>query len=124
MIDHVSIQVRDLGKSTLFYVSALRPLELNKLVESKTRVGFGKAYPEFWLNHRPNLPMALDETGSHVCLRAPSRQAVINFHAEALDNGGRSDGAPSDREATITSCFNAFIVDVDGNRIEAVTFPR
>ena len=62
------------------------------------------------------------DTGAHVCLRAPSTQAVDAFHAAALAAGGASDGAPGLREHRTGGYYAAFAKDLDGNRIEAVTF--
>ncbi|MFC3677251.1 VOC family protein [Ferrovibrio xuzhouensis] len=124
MIDHVSVPVRDLALSAAFYDAVLAPLLLRRLVERPATVGFGKAYPEFWLNLRPGLPAAPADTGAHVCLRAPDVAAVEAFHTAALHHGGRSDGAPGPRQAAMTEYFGAFIRDPDGNKIEAVTFPR
>ncbi len=67
-------------------------------------------------------PVSAD-TGVHICLRAPSEAAVDAFHAAALDAGGRSDGAPGERQAAMTTYYGAFIRDPDGNKIEAVCFP-
>ena len=52
MIDHVSVAVSDLARSAAFYEAVLAPLGLAKLVTRETTVGFGKAYPEFWINLR------------------------------------------------------------------------
>ena len=86
-------------------------------------IGFGKAYPEFWINLRPNIaPVAVD-SGSHVCLRAKSTGDVDAFHEAALKAGGASDGAPGLRPHDRVRYYAAFVRDPDGNRIEAVTFP-
>lgn len=121
MIDHVSITVRDLAQSTRFYEAALAPLGYEKLRNQPGTVGFGKKYPELWLNHRPNATVDA-ETGAHVCMRAPTRESVDAFHAAALAAGGRSDGAPGLRSHYHETYYAAFIRDPDGNRIEAVTF--
>ena len=63
------------------------------------------------------------DSGVHICLRARSTNDVDAFHAAALDAGGRSDGAPGLRPHDRVRYYAAFIVDPDGNRIEAVTFP-
>jgi catechol 2,3-dioxygenase-like lactoylglutathione lyase family enzyme len=123
MLDHASLGVRDLERSTAFYAAVLAPLGLVKLAEREGRVGFGKRYPELWLNHRPRMPDVADDTGHHLCLRAPSESAVLDFHAAALANGARDDGAPGPRHGTMTAYFAAFIRDPDGNRIEAAVFP-
>lgn len=123
MIDHVSVPVRDLAAATAFYEAVLAPLGLARLVERERTVGFGKRYPEFWLNLRETLPPIPADTGSHVCLRAPDENAVRAFHAAGLDLGGADAGAPGPRQATMTAYYGAFIRDPDGNKIEAVTFP-
>jgi catechol 2,3-dioxygenase-like lactoylglutathione lyase family enzyme len=124
MIDHVSIAVSDLPRSAAFYDRVLAPLGLVRLAERERTIGFGKKYPEFWLNLRERMATVEEGTGIHICLRAPSREAVDSFHAAALACGGRSDGAPGERQATITVYYGAFIRDPDGNKIEAVTFPH
>jgi catechol 2,3-dioxygenase-like lactoylglutathione lyase family enzyme len=123
MIDHVSVAAADLARSAAFYERVLLPLGLSRLVERETTVGFGKRYPELWLNLRPGLVPAPQSTGAHVCLRAPSEAAVREFHAEALALGGQDAGAPGPRQAAFTTYFGAFVFDPDGNKIEAVNFP-
>jgi len=124
MIDHVSIGVSDLARSAAFYDRVLAPLGLTRLAERERTIGFGKKYPEFWLNLREGMNAVEEGTGVHICLRVPSTDAVDAFHAAALANGGRSDGAPGERQAAMTVYYAAFIRDPDGNKIEAVTFPR
>jgi catechol 2,3-dioxygenase-like lactoylglutathione lyase family enzyme len=123
MIDHVSIAVRDLASSTTFYEAVLEPLGYRKIANRPASVGFGKAYPEFWLNARPDGERAAADTGAHICLRARSIEVVREFHARALANGGRDDGAPGPRKGEMTDYFGAFIRDPDGNKIEAMTIP-
>jgi catechol 2,3-dioxygenase-like lactoylglutathione lyase family enzyme len=123
MIDHVSIAVADLVRAGAFYDAVLAPLGLARLVTRAGSIGFGKRYPEFWLNHRPAV-VAVAASGAHVCLRAPDEAAVRAFHAAALAQGGVDGGAPGPRGATMTTYFGAFIVDPDGNRLEAASFPR
>ena len=77
MIDHVSIAVSDLSASADFYGAVLAPLGLAKLVDrTPATIGFGKKYPEFWLNAREGLKPQAETTGIHICLRAPSEVAV------------------------------------------------
>ena len=123
MIDHVSIPVRDLAASAAFYARALAPLGYTQLVERPHTVGFGKRYPEFWLNLRADMGAGPADPGTHIALRALSEEAVRAFHAAALEMGGASDGDPGPRQAAMTTYFGAFIRDPDGNKIEAVTFP-
>ena len=121
MIDHVSIGVRDLERAAAFYETALAPLGYAKLRVKAATIGYGKDYPEFWINARPQRELAAD-SGLHICLRAASTQAVDAFHAAALRVGGRSEGAPGVRPEYSERYYAAFICDPDGNKIEAVTF--
>jgi catechol 2,3-dioxygenase-like lactoylglutathione lyase family enzyme len=125
MIDHISIAVRDLKKGEPFYTALLAPLGMTKLREwPEGAIGFGKKYPEFWINKRIAMDRVTEDSGVHVCLRASDTAAVDAFHAAALAAGGTSDGAPGLRAQYHTNYYAAFIRDPDGNRIEAVTFLR
>jgi catechol 2,3-dioxygenase-like lactoylglutathione lyase family enzyme len=123
MIDHVSVGVRDLDRAARFYEQALAPLGLSRLVTRPATIGFGKTYPEFWINLRSDMVPVPQDSGVHICLRARSTKDVDAFHAAALKAGGRSDGGPGLRPHDRVRYYAAFIVDPDGNRIEAVTFP-
>jgi catechol 2,3-dioxygenase-like lactoylglutathione lyase family enzyme len=123
MIDHISVAVRDLDRSARFYEAALSPLGLSRLVTRPATIGFGKAYPEFWINLRTSMAPVEEGSGVHICLRARSPTDVDAFHAAALTAGGRSDGAPGLRPHDRVRYYAAFVTDPDGNRIEAVTFP-
>ena len=124
MIDHISIPVSNLSKSAEFYERVLEPLGLRRMVDRENTIGFGKKYPEFWLNARVRTSPIPDDPGGHICLRAPTKEAVASFHQRALEQGGRSDGEPGERQAEMTAYFGAFIRDLDGNKVEAATFPR
>jgi catechol 2,3-dioxygenase-like lactoylglutathione lyase family enzyme len=124
MIDHISVGVIDLERSARFYDLVLTPLGISRLVTRPATVGFGKSYPEFWINVRAGMSPVARESGSHICLRAKSAAEVDAFHAAALIAGGSSDGAPGLRPHDRVRYYAAFIRDPDGNRIEAVTFPR
>jgi catechol 2,3-dioxygenase-like lactoylglutathione lyase family enzyme len=124
MIDHLSIAVSDLEKSAAFYEAILGPLGYTRMVVRPTTIGFGKRFPEVWLNYRPNMTRADPDTGHHVCLRASSPEAVEAFHAAALASGGADAGAPGPRQAAMTTYVGAFILDPDGAKLEAACFPR
>jgi catechol 2,3-dioxygenase-like lactoylglutathione lyase family enzyme len=123
MIDHISVGVSDLERSARFYETALAPLGLARVVTRPATVGFGKTYPEFWINLRPGMAPVAADSGSHVCLRSKSVAEVDAFHEAALKAGGSTDGAPGLRPHDRVKYYAAFIRDPDGNRIEAVTFP-
>ena len=95
MIDHVSIAVRDLDAAAKFYESLLAPLGMTKVREwPNAAVGFGKQYPEFWINLRPDMMRVCAGNGVHIALRAPTDDAVDAFHAAALAAGGEYRTAP------------------------------
>jgi len=123
MIDHISVGVSDLDRSARFYEAALAALGLTRLVTRPRTVGFGKAYPEFWINLRESMPPVAPESGVHICLRAKTTAEIDAFHAAALAIGGASDSAPGLRPHDRVRYYAAFVFDPDGNRIEAVTFP-
>jgi catechol 2,3-dioxygenase-like lactoylglutathione lyase family enzyme len=123
MIDHVSVAVSDLERAARFYEAVLAPLGLARLVTRPATIGFGKAYPEFWVNSRPGMARVTPESGVHICLRAKTTAEVDGFHAAALKAGGTSESSPGLRPHARVRYYAAFIADPDGNRIEAVTFP-
>ncbi|MCS3448685.1 MULTISPECIES: VOC family protein [Bradyrhizobium] len=123
MIDHVSVGVRDLERAARFYEPTLAALGLSRLVTRPATIGFGKAYPEFWINLRAAMSQVPHESGTHICLRAKTTAEVDAFHTAALASGGLSDGPPGLRPHDRVRYYAAFVLDPDGNRIEAVTFP-
>ena len=123
MIDHVSIAVSDLSAATRFYEAVLGVIGYAALDVRGSTVGFGKTYSEFWLNARPEMAPLPAHPGAHICLRVRSTDLVDAFYAAALAGGGASDGAPRLRPHDgERGYYAAFIRDLDGNRIEAVTF--
>ena len=124
MIDHVSVGVADLDRAARFYEATLGALGLSRLVTRPATIGFGRTYPEFWINLRAGMPKVPHESGTHICLRARTTADVDAFHAAALAVGGVSDGLPGLRPHDRVKYYAAFVIDADGNRIEAVSFPQ
>ena len=124
MIAHVSVGVADLERSARFYEATLAPLGLSRLVTRPATIGFGKSYPEFWINLRRGMARVEPGSGTHICLRAKTTAEVDAFHAAALNAGGASDGVPGLRPHDRVRYYAAFVTDPDGHRIEAVTFPE
>jgi len=122
MIDHISVAVRDLDASAHFYQAVLGAIGYQKLVVRPRTIGFGKRYPEFWLNLRASLAPIGADSGAHAALRVRTSELVDAFHAAAVAAGGRCDGAPGLRPQHGEGYYAAFIRDPDGNRLEAVTF--
>lgn len=124
MIDHVSLAISDLERAVPFYEQALAPLGFSRLVTRPAMVAFGKAYPEIWINLRAGMSRLSPDSGVHICLRARTTAEVDAFHAAAIAAGASSESGPSLRPHDRVRYYAAFIVDADGNRIEAVTFPQ
>jgi catechol 2,3-dioxygenase-like lactoylglutathione lyase family enzyme len=122
MIDHISVAVSNLDASAHFYQAVLGAIGYQKLVVRPRTIGFGKSYPEFWLNLRASLAPIGAGSGAHAALRVRTSELVDAFHAAALAAGGRCDGAPGLRPQHGQGYYAAFICDPDGNRVEAVTF--
>jgi catechol 2,3-dioxygenase-like lactoylglutathione lyase family enzyme len=122
MIDHISIGVRDLAAGARFYDAVLIPLGYARMIVRETTIGYGKQYPDFWLNERRTMAPVDPNTGTHICLRASSPEAVKAFYDAAMSAGAKSDGPPGARPEYTDGYFAAFIRDPDGNKIEAVTF--
>jgi len=125
MIDHISIGVSDLKASTAFYEEVLATLDYELRDARPKTSGFGrcgKSHSEFWLNARPGMCTVPADSGTHICLRTKSADAVKAFYEAAIRLGATADGAPGIREHYSENYFAAFIRDADGNKIEVVTF--
>jgi catechol 2,3-dioxygenase-like lactoylglutathione lyase family enzyme len=116
-IDHIGLDVTDYERSKAFYEQALAPLGVKLLMEPVPEVGgFGGDFPFFWIGRRDGGP----QTGVHVAFTAKDRDMVAAFHAAALEAGGTDNGGPGVREIYHPSYYGAFVLDPDGNNVEAV----
>jgi len=124
MIDHVSIGVSDLARARAFYDAVLAPLGYRRMFDFEEASGYGRseAHPlgaqalPFWIATNGE-PPALN---GHICFSAPYRGAVDAFHSAGLAAGGRDNGKPGLRPGYHPNYYAAFIIDLDGYRIEAV----
>lgn len=115
MFDHIGLRVADLAAVRRFYTHALAPLGFVPGPAGDDYAGFGPPdAPALWL-HQAATPGA-----AHVALRAASRDAVARFHAAALAAGGRDNGAPGPRPDYGATYYAAFVIDPEGNNLEAV----
>jgi catechol 2,3-dioxygenase-like lactoylglutathione lyase family enzyme len=115
--DHVGLKVNDVDASARFYSAALAPLGLALCSRDESGAGFGlPGEPALWLYETADSVHA----GAHVAFRAADRKAVDQFHAAGVRAGGRDHGAPGLRVDYSPSYYAAFLLDPDGNNIEAV----
>jgi catechol 2,3-dioxygenase-like lactoylglutathione lyase family enzyme len=116
MIDHVGLGVSDLARSRAFYEQALRPLGYRLLIEREASLGFGRdRKPDFFIH--ANRPLS---GPVHVAFAGPDHGTVQAFHAAGLGAGGRDNGPPGPRPEYHASYYGAFVLDPDGNNVEAV----
>jgi catechol 2,3-dioxygenase-like lactoylglutathione lyase family enzyme len=117
MYDHIGIRVADLDASIRFYTATLAPLGYGLCSKDTSGAGFGpKGAPAFWLHlHKGDAG-----TGAHIAFRAPDHAAIERFHAEGLKAGGHDNGAPGARKDYSPTYYAAFLIDPDGNNVEAV----
>ncbi len=118
MFDHVGLNVRDYAASLAFYEQALAPLGYGVILafEERKAVGLGAdGKPFFWLVQRE--PYG---TGTHVAFASGDRATVDAFYDAAIAAGGVDNGAPGLRLQYQPTYYGAFVLDPDGNNVEAV----
>ena len=123
MLDHTGFVVSDLNKSKVFYTSALQPLGITLIFEvtaeqsgGGAHAGFGAANkPFFWIGDHGSAC-----TGVHFAFTAETRAQVDSFYRAAMNAGGKDIGVPGVRPNYHENYYGAFVLDPDGNNIEAV----
>jgi catechol 2,3-dioxygenase-like lactoylglutathione lyase family enzyme len=114
MIDHITLKVRDFDRALDFYKVALAPLGYQVLMEFPGTAGLGvDGKPDFWIARADHV------VPTHVAFGA-DRDEVDHFHKAALAAGGTDNGAPGLRPDYHPSYYAAFVLDPDGNNVEAV----
>jgi catechol 2,3-dioxygenase-like lactoylglutathione lyase family enzyme len=118
VFDHVIVDVADLELARGFYERALAPLSISLVMRFDDRYAFGgpSGKPQFWVVARGTPPAR----GVHVAFGAEGRAAVDAFHREALTAGGVDNGPPGVRPRYHRGYYGAFVLDPDGNNVEAV----
>ena len=117
MIEHTGIGVAEVGRSAAFYDAILGVLGLRRAMQipeglGTDGVGYGVDFPVFWIDrYHPH------SVRQHTAFGAKSRAEVEAFYAAALKAGGTDNGAPGLRRPHY---YAAFVLDPDGNNMEAV----
>ncbi len=123
IFDHASIGVRDIARAMAFYRPALATLGLEVVMDKGFAVAFGNGSGRQWLWISEPIDKDTEvvaNNGAHFALIADSRATVRAFYEAAMANGGRDDGAPGLRPEYIPTYYGAFVLDPDGNKVEAV----
>jgi catechol 2,3-dioxygenase-like lactoylglutathione lyase family enzyme len=124
MLDHVSITVSDLARAARFYDAVMAALRVPCVWRDDDGIGYGARNNDDDDSHTYLTIRATDAASAadrrHWCYRAPDRAAVDAFHAAGLAQGGADDGASGIRPHYHAHYYAAFLLDPDGNRVEAV----
>jgi catechol 2,3-dioxygenase-like lactoylglutathione lyase family enzyme len=124
MLDHVSVTVSDPARSLPFWDAIMAALGVPCVRRDEDNAGYGvRNRPgddgHSYLSVRTSTGTVVPDN-RHWCFRAPNRAAIHAFHAAALAHGGRCNGPPGLRPHYHPSYYAAFVLDPDGNRLEAV----
>ncbi len=131
MLDHMTFRVRDLAATKKLYAAALAPLgyKVAHEFEFDGQAMFGMScqnadgvdVTDTWFISGESAYSEPTTRGCHLCWRAPDRAAIKAFYDAALANGAKDNGAPGLRSHYHSNYYGAFVIDLDGNNIEAVT---
>jgi catechol 2,3-dioxygenase-like lactoylglutathione lyase family enzyme len=122
MLHHVSLGTNDVVRAQKFYDPVLKTIGLKLIKQSPESLDYGSTQIEFSLEMPSDKKAATAGNGTHIAFAADSRKSVDAFHRAALENGGTDAGAPGLRPEYDANYYGAFVLDPDGNKIEAVTF--
>ena len=126
VIDHVEIRASDLPTSRRMYEPALGELGFAALDEGEFEgdayVMFGRGTSDDFGLHAVGTTPGRDRvtTGAHIAFSAPDTASVEHWYAAAIENGGIDNGAPGIRPEYSGHYYAAFVLDPDGNNVEAV----
>ena len=120
MLHHVSVGVADVARATKFYDAVMKALGYKRIMEFMPYgVAYGENAPSFWVQLPHDQQAPSPGNGNHVGFAARTKSAVNKFHSMALAHGGIDNGGPGPRPDYGPDYYGAFVIDLDGNKIEA-----
>ncbi|HJY88445.1 MAG TPA: VOC family protein [Candidatus Acidoferrales bacterium] len=122
MIDHIGIRVRDYARAKTFYTAALAPLGYQVTMELTPEMDLGYIGVGLGIDRKPDFWIGQGQASGpvHIAIVAADRKAVDAFYVAAMAAGGKDNGAPGVRAHYHPSYYGAFVLDAEGNNIEAV----
>jgi len=123
MLHHVSVGVSDVERAARFYDAVLGALGYKRVMEFLPyALAYGEDAPVFWVGLPHDQQAASPGNGNHTGFAAKTKNAVHKFHETALAKGGKDNGGPGPRPDYGPDYYGAFVIDLDGNKIEATYF--
>lgn len=126
MLDHISIGVHDFHTSINFYDNTLKTLGYVRLMtfdmadQHVICAGYGQNKPTFWISPRGDEKESVGTArGVHIAFSAPTVEAIHEWHLTCIEWGGLDNGLPSPRPDYHPGYYGAFILDINGWRLEA-----
>ena len=120
VLSHVSLGTNDYPTAKVFYDAVLATLQIRCVMDFPGGAGYGREFPEFWIQLPHDRQPASVGNGVHVSFLANSIEEVRAFHAKAIALGAKDEGAPGYRKEYSDDYYAAFVRDLDGNKIEAM----
>ena len=115
MLDHVGLRTQKIKEMIAFYEKVLEPLGFSKLRDFGVAAGFGRGHEvPLWIGEGQGV------SSVHLAIAGESREAVDAFYKAALEAGARDNGPPGIRAQYHPTYYGAFVLDPDGNNLEAV----
>jgi len=115
MLDHVGLRTNKVKELVAFYEKVLAPLGYSKLHDFGVAAGFGRGQ---------EVPLWIGEgqgpSSVHLAISSADRASVDSFYKTALEAGGRDNGPPGIRAQYHPHYYGAFVLNPDGNNLEAV----
>ena len=118
-ICHASIGTNNVIEAEAFYSPLLKTLSIEKVCQYDQAVAYGKGYPEFWVQIPFDEQVMTSGNGVHFGFVAKTKAEVHLFYKTALELGATPNGEPGPRADYGEPYYGCFVLDLDGNKIEA-----